>query len=298
MLFRTFMSAFSDFINLLRLQVNIYHNAKVCGNWQINEHSLGNTCFHIVTTGSCLLTVPGHLKTAFNTGDLVIFPREIKHQMLSIDEQKGPQQHLDYTTSLKGTGMLCGEVSILHSCKNQLLEALPAVLFIKNSDKTPWLNHLVHLLLEESTHHAAVNSVLLNRLSEMLFIFALRHYLETAQIQQGILALYANKKLTKAIKSFHNNLQQKWDIRRLAETAGMSRTVFAETFKKQSNWTVNQYTSWWRMQIAWDILLAGSKVCDVAAQVGYKSEAAFSRAFRKQFSISAGAVRRNKKRID
>jgi AraC-like DNA-binding protein len=286
------MTAFTDFINLLRLQVNIYHNAKVCGNWVINEHTLGTTCFHVVTTGQCRLNVPEHLDTEFNCGDLVIFPRELQHSMHPIEQQTGEQQHLSYATELNGTGMLCGEVSVLHLYRNQLLSALPPVLLIRNNDEAPWLNNIVQLLLQESCTEDEPNSVMINRLSEMLFIFALRHYLHNDNCQKGILALYGNERIATALKHFHDTPEQKWDIDSLAQKASMSRTAFATKFKQQSGWTVNQYTNWWRMQIAWDQLKSGDKVSAVAFQIGYQSEAAFSRAFKKQFSVSAGSIRR------
>ncbi len=293
LLFRTDMSAFSDFLNLIKLQVNIYHNAKVCGDWIINEHNLGATCFHVVTSGRCKLTVPGHLETEFNTGDLVIFPHELEHSMLQIDDFQGEQQHLDYKTILPGTGMLCGEVSVLHHYQNQLLEALPPVLLIRNDKTTPWLKPIVDLLLQESVNFPEENSITLNRLSELLFVFALRHYLNQQLQNQGILLLYGHPQLAKAVKAFHASPEQKWDLHRLAKQAGMSRTTFAQTFKKISSWTVNQYTSWWRMQIAWEQLHRGNKVSNVAEKIGYQSEAAFSRAFKKQFAVSAGSVRRS-----
>ena len=287
------MTAFTDFINLLRLKVNIYHNAKVCGNWTINEHSLGATCFHVVTTGSCYLKIPQHFETQFNKGDLVIFPYELEHSMHSLNEQKGKQQHLSYQAELNGTGMLCGEVSVMHLYRNQLLEALPPVLLIKNDDRTPWLDHVVELLLQESYRSEQNNSIMLNRLSEILFVFALRHYLEYDKSSKGLLALYGHEKLATALKYFHQSISEKWDLARLASKAGMSRTSFSNKFKKYSGWTVNQYTFWWRMQIAWELLESGEKVAAVSYKVGYLSEAAFSRAFKNQFHISAGTVRKN-----
>ncbi len=286
------MSAFSDFINLLKLRVNIYHNAKVCGNWVLSEHTLGATCFHIVTMGRCFLKVPGYFEGVFNTGDLVIFPRELAHTMHSIGESRERQQHLDYSTSLEGTGMLCGEVSVLHLYRNQLLDALPAVMMIRNNQQASWLSHLVELILAESSAREQANSVTLNRLSELLFIYALRHYLKINTADSGILALYASEKIAKAIKAFHLKPEFKWELSSLALQAGMSRTVFAKTFKQLSGWTVNRYVTWWRMQIAWEKLQDGDKVSSVAALVGYQSEAAFSRAFSKHFATSAGQVRR------
>jgi len=292
LLIRTKMEAFKDFINLLRLRVNIYHNAKVCGNWLINEHALGATCFHVVTTGQCLLDIPGHFQTEFNRGDLVIFPRELEHTMRSIGDTQGEQQHLSYSSSIDGTGMLCGEVSLMHLYRSKLLDALPPVLLIRNTAKTEWLDRLVKLMLDESNENESTNDITINRLSELMFIYALRHYLTHEKTESGILALYANNKIATALEAFHKKPELKWDLASLASTAGMSRTVFSDTFKRLSHWTVNQYTTWWRMQHAWELLKAGEKVSEVALSVGYQSEAAFSRAFRKQFEISAGDVRR------
>ena len=79
----------------------------------------------------------------------------------------------------------------------------------------------------------------------------------------------------------------------MAEHANQSRSTFAEAFRKSCGWTPMQYVTWWRMQLAWSQLLSGNTVASVAEAVGYKSEASFSRAFSKEFGISAGKVRRN-----
>jgi AraC-like DNA-binding protein len=286
------MSAFNDFIQLLKLEVEIYHNAKVCGDWVIREHLLGKTCFHIVTSGRCMLKVPGILMTEFNQGDLVIFPRELQHKMWPIDPARGEQRHLPYTTNLPGTGMLCGEVKVMHLYQNKLLDALPPVVLIRNDRENSWLAQLSELLLKESEDYLAMKSQMLNRLSEMLFVYALRHYIEREDCQKGLLSLYGDHRLSKAVKAFHLKPEQKWGLSELAFTAGMSRTSFSQYFKSVSGWTVNQYTFWWRMQLAWESLSSGNKVSDVACQVGYSSEAAFSRAFQKQFQKSPGVVRR------
>ena len=286
------MSAFDDFIKLLKLEVEIYHNAKVCGNWEIQEHELGKTCFHIVTSGRCMLNVPDLLEIEFNQGDLVIFPKELSHKMWPLDDLTGPQEHLPYDTDLDGTGMLCGEVKVMHLYQNQLLEALPPVILVRNNQDNPWLTQLTKLLLEESTKYAEAKSVTLDRLSEMVFVYALRHYIENKNSNVGLLALYGDLYISKAIKCFHSSPQLKWSLQELASKAGMSRTRFSKHFKQVSGWTVAQYTTWWRMQLAWEQLRHGDKIIKVAEQVGYQSEAAFSRAFFKQFSENPGSVRR------
>jgi len=90
----------------------------------------------------------------------------------------------------------------------------------------------------------------------------------------------------------HQHPEQEWTLESLAAVAALSRTAFAETFKAVSGWTPGQYLTWWRMQLAWSLLQSGTKTAEVAHQVGYQSESAFSRVFQKMFAISAGKVRR------
>jgi AraC-like DNA-binding protein len=212
--------------------------------------------------------------------------------MWPVENLKGPQEHVHYTDELVGTGMLCGEVRVMHLYQNQLLEALPPVLLVRNTEDNPWLGQLTKLLLEESTKYQESKSVTLNRLSEMVFVYALRHYIEREGASAGLLALYGDVRIAKAIKAFHEHPDLKWGLDELASKAGMSRTRFSKHFKQISGWTVGQYTSWWRMQLAWECLNAGDKIISVAAQVGYQSEAAFSRAFLKQFNKNPGVIRR------
>lgn len=291
------MHPFCDFVRLLRLQVRIYHNAKVCGNWRLDTHALGATCFHMVTRGDCLLSIPGHLsETRFAEGDLVIFPRELPHTMTPIQPLEGDQRHGHYTDSAAGTGMLCGEVKMFHLYGDQLLRHLPPYLLVRNGPEAPWLADLLSLIVRESERATSappvISSVLIDRLSELLFTYALRDYLNAGAASSGFLGLYAHPHISKAIGRVHAEPAARWSLEALAAAAGMSRTRFAQAFKAVSGWTPNHYLTWWRMQLAWEQLSAGQKVGAVALAVGYQSEAAFSRSFAKHFGVSAGQVRR------
>ena len=116
--------AFSEILHSLKGSVDIYHNAKVCGDWRINEHKLGATCFHIVTQGSCRLSVPSLSETTLQCGDLVLFPREIVHSMLPVSHLVGEQQHRSFQDShdVEGTGLLCGEIRFQHGGFHYLLD--------------------------------------------------------------------------------------------------------------------------------------------------------------------------------
>ena len=290
------MQVLSELMGMLQMQVQVYHNAKVCGQWQINEHELGATCFHVVTEGSCSLEVPGQLRCQLNSGDLLIFPRELAHSMGSLEPSDEPQQHLNYTqaSALSGTGMLCGKVSFAHPAAQQILDALPPVLIIRREHSCDWLDQLMSLILTASYQQHGASSVVLDRLSELLFIYALQQHFSWQQQQSAssFMALYSHPRLVKALAAMHANPQKNWSLVELADIANQSRTTFSNKFRSVSGWTAMQYLSWWRMQLAWDLLLQGYTVASVAEQVGYQSQAAFSRVFNKHFQLSAGEVRR------
>jgi len=287
---------FSDLLRLLQLDVHIFHNAKICGNWRINEHEPpGMTCFHMVTLGSCLLTVPGHMEKQLNRGDLLIFPREIPHSMTPTKTLSGKQQHCSYSDDLahEGTGMLCGEVRFQHQGKSHLLDALPAVFVIPYQESHRWMEHLLALILHESLNDQAASKVLLDKLAELLFSYAIREYSVAHPDCVGLLALYHDGRLNKAIKAIHQQPDFHWTLDSLAKQANLSRSIFAEKFKSASGWTAGDYLTWWRMQLAWSQLSQGLTITHVAEHVGYKSEAAFSRVFKKAFAISPGQLRKN-----
>lgn len=288
------IDAFSQILHLLKLDASVYFNAKVCGNWQINEHTLTATCFHMVTIGSCALEVPGYFSGRLHCGDLVIFPRELTHSMVPAEPQAGAQEWFDYrmAPTVGGTGLICGEMRFQHKGSRYILDALPPVFVIRYDASNSWLKSLLEMILAESMKVGPASKVLLDKLAELLFTYALRQYLTDNPGEVGMLAVYGHPRLAKAINAMHQHPDREWTLESMANEAALSRTSFAETFKAVSGWTPGQYLSWWRMQLAWSLLAGGESTAEVANQVGYKSESAFSRIFQKTFSISAGKVRR------
>ncbi|MDE2310787.1 MAG: AraC family transcriptional regulator [Betaproteobacteria bacterium] len=288
------IDAFSQILQLLKLNVSIYHNAKVCGNWSIKEHTLGATCFHMVTTGNCVLDVPEHFNGVLSCGDLVIFPRELAHSMIPTTPLQGAQRHLDYRMAqdIEGTGLICGEMRFQHKGSRYILDALPPVFVIRHDSSNDWLGYLLKMILVESLKVGPASKVIIDKLSELLFTYALRQYLTDKPGKAGILAIYAHPRITNAIDAIHRRPDHEWTLESMAKEAALSRTSFAETFKSVSGWTAGQYLIWWRMQLAWSLLSDGESIAEVSNKVGYKSEAAFSRIFQKMFSTTAGKVRR------
>ncbi|MBY0579828.1 MAG: AraC family transcriptional regulator [Burkholderiales bacterium] len=288
------IDAFSQILSLLKLDASVYFNAKVCGNWRINEHTLGATCFHMVTMDRCVLDVPEHFKGVLSCGDLVIFPRELAHSMVPEKKMEGAPQFLDYrmAQAMEGTGLLCGEMRFRHRGSRYILDALPAVFVIRHDASNDWLRSLLEMIVAESLKVGPASKVLLDKLSELLFTYALRQYLADNPGEAGMLAIYGHPRLARAINAVHQHPELEWTLESMAGEAALSRTSFAETFKAVSGWTPGQYLTWWRMQLAWSLLSEGERIAEVADRVGYKSESAFSRVFQKMFATSAGKVRR------
>ncbi len=288
------IDALSQLLKQLKLEASIYHNAKICGNWRVTEHSLGATCFHMVTMGSCLLNVPGHFGGVLNFGDLVIFPRELTHSMAPEKPLQGKQRHLDYQAAelIEGTGMLCGQMRFPHQSSRYLLDGLPPLMVFRHAESNHWMRSLAELIVAESMQQGSASKAILDRLSELLFSYALRQYLIDHPSEQGLLALYAHPRLAPAVNAMHVHPDHEWTLKSMARHAALSRTSFAHVFKSVSGWTAGKYLLWWRMQMAWSLLSEGASVAAVAEKVGYKSESAFSRAFQMTFSTAPGGVRR------
>lgn len=286
--------ALSEILGLLDLDVSIYHNAKVCGDWHINEHRLGATCFHVVTEGSCILRVPELYDGVLEYGDLVIFPREMTHSMYPETAQTGEQRHLLFQESkdIEGTGILCGEVRFNHEGCRYLLDALPPIFLIKYDSAESWLRPLLTMIIDENNNIGMASKVILDKLSELLFTQAIKQYLLDNPNKAGHFSIYAHPKIARAISALHKTPEKIWTLELMAENAMMSRSSFSETFKSLSGWTPGQYLTWWRMQLAWCLLKRGEKIAQVSEKVGYQSESSFSRAFKKTFSLSAGKIKR------
>ena len=134
-------------------------------------------------------------------------------------------------------------------------------------------------------------------MGELLFSYALRCYAENFDHEKGLLALYAHPKLAPALQAIHEKPAYPWQLANLASECAMSRTQFSNLFTEIADSTAMQYLTWWRMQLAWSELSTGTSVEQVAEAVGYRSSAAFSRAFKSEFGETVGAVRSQSRKL-
>jgi transcriptional regulator GlxA family with amidase domain len=142
------------------------------------------------------------------------------------------------------------------------------------------------LLFEEAFNQRCGRRALVDRLFEVVLIQVLRQLMESGQIRSGMLAGMAHAKLRNALIAMHEQPALEWSLDALAETAGMSRSVFASSFRDTLGCTPGAYLQNWRVGLAQQALRQGRSLKMIAVEVGYGSEAALSRAFKGQTGLS------------
>jgi AraC-like DNA-binding protein len=277
--------------------------------------------FHAVASGSCWAGIVGEPPVRLDTGDLVIFPQGDAHVITSDPSLRGgrvgrdvyfsprPAQ-LPFTlrvSTRKGVGeasgggepdatIACGFLGCDARPFNPLLLALPRMLHVPAGPEgaNSWLSSLVRAVVHESEQKRPGGEAVLERMTEMMFVEALRRYVDSLPAgETGWLAGLSDATVSRALALLHERPGEAWTLERLGEAAAVSRSTLHEHFVHYLGQPPMQYLAQWRMQLASGLLRdTDAKVLDVALQVGYENETAFARAFRRATGESPGAWRR------
>lgn len=178
----------------------------------------------------------------------------------------------------RGADLVCATVELGSAEGNPIGQGLPECVVLPLAAH-PALEPVCNLLIGEAFAEGGGRQTALDRLFDYLLILIVRHVVESGAVSTGVLAGLADPRLAKALTAMHEAPKKPWKLDDLADVAGMSRTRFAEHFRKLVGRTPIEYLTIWRMTIARRLLGKGKPVKSVAAQVGYDSAAAFSRVF-------------------
>jgi AraC-like DNA-binding protein len=267
--------------------------------------------YHVVTEGRCFARIIGREPIALEAGEVVVFTRSDAHIMSSgpglvadppmaemLDVAFAGQMpfHVNYMSGgAVSAKLVCGYLACDAQPFNPLLDALPAVIKAGDSrdDENGWLGHFIKLAVAEVAEKRAGSETVLTKLSELMFVDVLRRYVESLPPQEtGWLAGLRDPLVGKALALIHDRPAHDWTIETLAKQSGLSRTILAERFAKLVGTPPMHYLGSWRMQIASELLSSGNtNVASIAEKIGYKSEAAFSRAFKKMIGVPPSAWR-------
>jgi AraC-like DNA-binding protein len=195
------------------------------------------------------------------------------------------------------TTMICGALSFNHPAARNLISLLPKTLLIDalHSPQMEWMQSSLRLIAAEAREPRPGGEAVITRLGDILVVQAIRSWIETdPAARTGWLGALQDRQIGRAIALIHRDPAQAWTVASLARQVAMSRSAFAARFTELVGEPVMRYVTRWRMYVAIDALKEqGTSIAKVASRLGYQSEAAFSRAFKRVISVSPGAIRRN-----
>lgn len=285
----------SDVLRSFRLRAGIFKQGSYSGAWALDSTGVTRTTFHLIGRGQAWLHREGEREPlVVRGGDLVMFPHATWHQ-LSGTPQRQAGMRLDATGDGPFTTVLCAMVEFEAGGVNPVIQALPPAIIVRSEDQgtSAELHALARLMLTEYEAGAAGQAGVLDRLAEVMFVLVLRHHLQKARELTGFLAALKDDRVARALGAIHREPGDDWSVERLAREATMSRTVFAERFVSLLGQTPMQYLVAWRMQLADELLRERRySVAQIADRLGYQTESAFRRAFKRVRGVGPGEVRR------
>ena len=287
--------ALSSVLRHLRLSAGLFTEAAFCGAWAIDTSGERMATFHLIQSGDSWLQQEGGPRR-LRPGDFVMFPRDAKHLITSAEtlpESVVVNEYPEYDPDLPITEMLCGYFEFQSRMVWPILDSLPDVLVIDlHQSPLSESRALLQLLIGEAKATYPGRQAVIDLLVEVLFVHALRSHIASGA-SGGLLKLFAEPKLGKALSRLHADPGHNWSVASLASVAGMSRASFSQKFKDAVDDSPMNYLGKWRMQVAIDALTASDQpVAQIAEDVGYGSEAAFRHAFRNIVGDTPGKVRR------
>lgn len=302
----------SDVLTAVRLKGAVFFDVEASAPWvaealpakQIasailpdSEHVME---YHVITSGSCWACVVGHDMQAvkLEAGDVVAFPQGDAHILSSAPGMRGdpaasmlPADHaqLPVLFNLDGgsserTHVVCGFLGCDSRPFNPLIEALPPILHIRSAGTahSSWLKEFTRFAVMEAGEKRMGGSGILSKLGELMFAELVRRYVESLPAESlGWLGGLRDRYIGRALNRMHAEPTRAWTLQELSKVAGLSRSSFAERFVGYVGIPPMQYLQKWRLQIAASRLVGGASIAAIAADVGYESEAAFSRAFKR-----------------
>jgi AraC family transcriptional activator of mtrCDE len=262
--------------------------------------------FHVVVDGGARVDVSGHDSLDLAPGDVVVFPGGSAHRLhagAAADAAPvrplagdGPLQRHGNGGDGPGTAILCGSFVFEGAARAALVRALPEVMVVRASraDDFPGLHALVRLLQHETASVRPGADVVVAQLSGALFALLLRAWLAgTRHDAPGLFAVLADRRLGNALQRMLESPERAWKVEDLAAACHMSRATFARLFARLCGMPPADMLTRLRMAHAARVLLQGESVMgDVALAVGYQSEAAFNRVFKRHYGVGPGTWRR------
>ena len=300
------MDLLSDILESIRLKAVIY--PKICvtkDSWGIEIPQDDRSQFWRLLNGTCYLKMNGETVIKMKEGEIFFIPHGASHQISGNPKNKCVPS-AEYGKALRNgtplfkgsdeeTVLMGGHFEIAPSFKHPFINSLPKLMHITTmqSELSFWLKNVAVFLNEEISDEKAGRKVILGRLADIIFVLIIRAYVDQENIEQGFLMALKDERISSSLKSMHEFPEKEWTIEQLATNAGMSRSLYCKEFKRSVGETPMSYLTNWRIIKSKEFLSATKEnISEVAAKVGYQSEAAFNRLFKTKVGVTPANYRR------
>lgn len=304
--------AVGDALHFLRMSGVFYCRSEFTAPWAIDLPPLEDCLmFHVVTSGSCVLEVSGSKDHVLQPGGFALVPHGAGHRLASEAGVPGarlfdlPREQVSdrYEILRLGGGgtpttVICGVVRFDHPAADRLTKLLPRVIVVDawGSPEAEWIQSTLRLMAVEAKERRPGGETVITRLADILVIQAVRSWMATdSAARTGWLGALRDGQIGHAIALIHREPARPWTLASLANEVAMSRSAFSARFTELVGEPAMHYIARWRMHVALMWLREEDvPVGEMASRLGYESEAAFSRAFKRFLGCGPGAVRRAK----
>jgi len=306
------LDTLSKLLDSLHFNGTFYFATDFHHPWSVEVPSYKNVArFHYVTQGAVWVRIEGvDEPTLLSSGDIIVIPHGARHILsdtpdrapISLDEAYTQTRYdgqgvfkIGDGNSSYGTQLVCGHFEFEELFKHPLISYLPSHIIKHENDGVDfsWMKDTLKFLSHTATAQTDGSSAIIKRLSEIIFIQIVRFWNTQQTPDKGFIAALNDYQISNGIRAFHDNLAAEWTVEKLARESNMSRSLFAERFKKYLDLSPMQYVTNWRMQTARKMLIESElPLQNVAQEVGYDSAAAFSKAFKRMFDSAPGEYRK------
>ncbi|MEW5848470.1 MAG: AraC family transcriptional regulator [Myxococcota bacterium] len=297
----------ADVLSNMQMATLVYGRMELGAPWRLQFPDKEAAHLHVVGRGSARLLVKGQPEVQLQAGDVALVPHRGQH-VLS-DGKGAPLQRLEcgsleHTRSpmvLRAGGhgaqttMVAAAFIFSTARRSPLFEHLPPLVHVSahGAGAPPHLAPLVQMMVAETGAPNAGSSVMVKRLADLLLVQVLRALMANTSCQQHGMRGLTDPHVGRALSLIHERWAHPWTVESLASTVGLSRSGFAARFSQLVGEPPLEYVARWRMMKAAELLRHGSfSVGEVADRVGYRSEPAFNRAFKRWEGRSPGAYRK------
>ncbi|HIK17918.1 MAG TPA: AraC family transcriptional regulator [Leptolyngbyaceae cyanobacterium M33_DOE_097] len=308
------MDVLSDVLQVIRLSGGVRFRTEYSASWSIETPSPSKLAallqapsqrivsFHIVAEGTCWVKLDGCPDQKLSKGDIIVFPYGSSHILsdqpgkspIPVGDILPPQPWLEIPVLKYGGGgaptqLVCGFLMCDELLFNPFLQSLPVLIHIPvfAEPTSPLLETGVHYIIQETLSDRPGSNCLLARLTELMFVEILRNQMQQiADHQISWLAALNDAIVSQVLNLLHARPEYNWTVTELANQVGVSRSTLATHFTQLLGQPPIQYLTQWRLQLAVNLLKStDASIAKIAAQVGYESEAAFNRAFKRHLGV-------------